>query len=891
MKSNNLTLGEILASPSQYVIPVFQRYYRWDQPQWDKLWSDVADLREPDRTGRHFMGFLVMVPETFMPGRVNRAHLIDGQQRLTTLSLVLCALRDAARAAGFDELAMEIEVSTLVHQFKKGDERFRVFPKLRDREQFVACIDGEPPADGRLGAAVRYFAGRLTTIPGAGTEAGLRAFYDLLRQRLEFVYAQLEGENPFNIFKSLNSTGVPLGPADLIRNFVFMNVPVEDQDDFDQALWKPMERRFEDDQGILDADGFSSFLRDHLMREGEYVPPAETFDAFQRRHSATAFDPQRVTVELKQASEWYAILRGDRPDPDPEVEPALARLRELESSTTFSLLLNLYERRHRGQLSPADLAECLRLLAGFVLRRLVCGENSRGYARMFVQAAGSIGESPLADLRRFLELRGFPDTPRFVREFVSFDLYHSRYRRAVLEALERSRGHKEPADLSRVQVEHVMPQTLSDAWREALGPEAARVHSTWLHTPGNLTLTGYNPELLNKPFALKRQGYRESNIVLTRRLADFEAWGEAEIQERGRSMAEEAGRIWPGPAAPVERSGDEAARGGPSRHDLRLRYWTGFRDYLQESGSDLAPAEPGTSYNLRCGRLGVGSALYAYLNLRNERLAVSAYFYGKRADRQFQALRDHQDAIEAEVGSRLIWTTQARGNSCEIVLRNPVDPTDETLWPSYYDWMRRSLETFRRVLTPHLAQPKAIEARGDDGGFTATQQFRIDYWTAFCDRLDQTGSILKARKPYPVTYTNFAIGRSGAHLAAAFNRRSGGIAAEVILQGQTARAYFHLLAAEKNAIEEEIGEPLEWLASVGAKQSKIRFKRDDLFPDDRDSWPDQHAWLQEKVETLRRVFVPRIIAIGPEELTLASTKIEVNDAGETPNTDEDTPGA
>ena len=166
MKSNNLTLGEILASPSQYVIPVFQRYYRWDQPQWDKLWSDLADLQEPDRTGRHFMGFLVMVPETFMPGRINRSHLIDGQQRLTTVSLVLCALRDAARAAGHDELAMEIEVSTLIHQFKKGDDRFRVFPKLRDREQFVACIDGEPPADGRLGAAVRYFAGRLTNNPG-----------------------------------------------------------------------------------------------------------------------------------------------------------------------------------------------------------------------------------------------------------------------------------------------------------------------------------------------------------------------------------------------------------------------------------------------------------------------------------------------------------------------------------------------------------------------------------------------------------------------------------------------------------------------------------------------------------------------------------------------------
>jgi hypothetical protein len=157
-------------------------------------------------------------------------------------------------------------------------------------------------------------------------------------------------------------------------------------------------------------------------------------------------------------------------------------------------------------MNSGDLAACLRLLTGFILRRLVCAENSRGYARMFVQAAGSIGEAPPDDLRRFLEARGVPDTPRFVRQFVTFDLYHSRYRKVVLEALEQAEGHKEPADLAKVQVEYIMPQTLSHSWREALGPESARVHSTWLHTPGNLTLTGYNPELLNKPFARARAG-------------------------------------------------------------------------------------------------------------------------------------------------------------------------------------------------------------------------------------------------------------------------------------------------------------------------------------------------------------------------------------------------
>src|SRR5262245_45389456 len=140
MKSFNLTLGQILTSPSQYVIPVFQRYYRWDQPQWDKLWADLTDLQQPGTTGRHFLGFLVLIAQSVMPGQVARYHLIAGQQRLTTLSLLLCALRDVSKLAGFDELAQEIAFTTLEHQFKKGTDRYRVFPKLRDRDQYIACL-------------------------------------------------------------------------------------------------------------------------------------------------------------------------------------------------------------------------------------------------------------------------------------------------------------------------------------------------------------------------------------------------------------------------------------------------------------------------------------------------------------------------------------------------------------------------------------------------------------------------------------------------------------------------------------------------------------------------------------------------------------------------------
>ena len=859
MKSNNLTLGEILAYPSQYVIPVFQRYYRWDQPQWEKLWGDLAGLREPGKTGRHFMGFLVLVPESVGPGQIARFHLIDGQQRLTTLSLVLCALRNAARAAGHEELALEVEVSSLVHQFKKGEQKYRVYPKLRDREQYVACVDGEPPTEGRIGAAVRYFVGRLATIPDAGTDAGLRAFYDLLRQRLEFVYAQLEGENAYNIFKSLNSTGVPLGQADLIRNFVFMQVPVADQDEFDAKSWGPMERRFEDAEGKLDGEQFSAFLRDHLMRDGAYIPPGATFEAFQRRYSATGFDPMAVADGLKRASGWYASILGGEEDPSPEVEAALSALRQSDSSTTHALLLNLFHRRHAGTLTDADLAAALRLISGFILRRLVCGEGSRAYSRLFVQACSELGEAPVEGLRRYLESRGFPDTPRFVEAFARFNLYGSRYGKAVLAALERAQEHKEPADPGPAQIEHVMPQTLSGPWRDALGPEAEEIHATWLHTPGNLTLTGYNQELHNHPFAAKREEYKESHFVLTRLLADHETWGEAEIRQRGHELAELAARIWPGPAAPVRRI-EEPAGTAPGRFDIRLRYWTGFRDFLNAAGSPLDLQEPTTSYNLRCGRLGPGVVLIAYLQLKNSRLAVSACFYGKKGNALFEDLKEHRDAIEAELGAPLDWTATPGGSYREILLHNPIDPTDEVLWPSDFDWMRRTLETLHRVVGSH------IEKSGPAQGAEAKDSLYLDYWTAFRDRLLQAGGDLKPRKPRPEGWMHFSVGRSDAVLIALASRRDRWIGSELILYGDSGRASYEAMEVDGAAIEQEFGEPLEWRGQPGGKHSKIRIRRMGVEPSNRKDWTEQHQWLQAKLERLYAVLVPRLGSSGQAEV-------------------------
>lgn len=225
----------------------------------------------------------------------------------------------------------------------------------------------------------------------------------------------------------------------------------------------------------------------------------------------------------------------------------LGKLRQLESSTTYPLLLNRAIRAAQGHITQAQLAHAIDLVASFILRRFVCGEQSRPYGRWFVSACAGLANDSIEEVRAFLVGKGFPDDARFKSQFVHANLYGSRYGRAVLEDLEMAIPDKERATLANATIEHIMPQTLTTEWHEDLGLEAERIHAEWLNTPGNLTLSAYNSELQNKPFADKFKEYEQSNINLTRQIADYATWTEPDIQDRGQRLAEVAAKVWIGP--------------------------------------------------------------------------------------------------------------------------------------------------------------------------------------------------------------------------------------------------------------------------------------------------------------------------------------------------------
>jgi uncharacterized protein with ParB-like and HNH nuclease domain len=706
VKPSIQTLGHILYSPSQYVIPVFQRNYRWEEQQWAKLWESLDEIRQPEKKGNHFMGFLVFMAGLAQPGQHTVFHLIDGQQRLTTLSVLLAAIRNIARNTGQHELADEIDQDYLVHPRKKGDEHFRLLPKERDHDSYVTLVNGNGQPSGRLGEALDFFEEKLKD-RAIDDPTILRGLFDTLTQRLEFMFATLEAENAYNIFKSLNSTGVPLGASDLIRNFVFMHVAPDSHDEFDRDLWVPLEVRFAGAGSALDEERFSRFFRDFLMSSGRYISPRDTFPAFEARYEATGFRPQDLARTLLEASSDYEVIAGAQTDIDPSVTQALAGLNALESSTTYPLLLSLFRLRREGQLSSEDLVRAIGMLRGFIFRRFVSGESSRGYGQMFVRGLSKGEGAALQRLEGYLLERGWPDDHRFETAFIKFPLYERGYTKHVLETFERSRGHKEPADLRETEIEHVLPQTLNQGWRSALGPEADRIQADWLHSPGNLTLSGYNAELWNHEFDIKRKRYAQSNVVLTREVAELDQWGEAEIADRGRLLANEAAQIWIGPAEQVSRptrdvNDDEE---GPGRRELRRRFWSALNDYLIAEYPELPDfeARPNWTIRLPSGIRHIGIDLR--FALRRDNVGIDVWFWREASFPLWESIRGSPEPYNALVDSTWEFEQVEGRPRARIFLEKSVeDLRKESSWPLAQKWLGEKLSMFYEHVVPKLRQ-------------------------------------------------------------------------------------------------------------------------------------------------------------------------------------------
>ena len=715
MDAKAINLQSLLNALKQFLIPVFQRYYSWKQENWQQLWDDIEALFEQERQPSHFMGSLVFIPVLPPPIDGNPQYqVIDGQQRLMTLTLLLCALRYLAAQHKLKQLDAEIHRYYLIHEFRQGHEHYRVYPRQRDRDLFLSAIDNPTTEiEGQVGDALKFFIERIAQFIDSNPPSRLRTLFDHLKSRLDFVYVQLDTENPYEIFKSLNSIGVPLSEADLIRNFVFMHVDVQEQNNFDDTYWRPFEAHFEyksgEQIGELNVGLATRFFRDFLMKSGDYVRSDAVFATFEQRYGSN-FDPVALAEELTRNAEYYDVLRGIKHHKSIAVRNSLNKLQKLDTSTVFPLLLALWQKVEEEVMTEDELGMSIELLAGFILRRYATSQSSRAYGRWFVSACKELKDKPLIHLNRFLRGKGFPNDKQFETGFATFPWYIRSYAYVILEALERSIRNKEPADLTNASIEHIMPQTLTDKWLSDLGPEAERIHEEWLHTIGNLTLSGYNPELCNYAFAVKCQQYDTSGIQLNRQLAKLEKWTESEIKERGLQLAKVASQLWIGAleveqdqATDEQKEPEDEQNNLTKTQQLQLDYWDAFMQYLDVQASIVRTRKPqpqGWS-DFAIGRTNFG--LLTYINSRDRRVGVELVISGPDAKTYYHVLKQNKSAIEEEIGAPLNWWELPEKISSYVDLHTKeFDIQDRPHWPKQHAWLHKWLEAFYHCFAPRI---------------------------------------------------------------------------------------------------------------------------------------------------------------------------------------------
>lgn len=558
MKAKESRLLDFLRASNQFVIPIYQRPYRWEEAQCHKLWDDVLRAGRNKDGIAHFVGSVVYIQDGLYNVSDQPALLvIDGQQRLTTFMLLIEAL---ARAQGGSPLSGDFEARKLRHYYLKdtlqdGERAYKMLLSAADRVTLQAIVDGADLPAGHSIRIVQNFELFRRLLQGADLEVVARGLASIL---IVDISLERGHDNPQLIFESLNSTGKALGQADLIRNYVLMGLKPALQDKLYRELWRPMEVEFGQEAYATQFDGF---MRHYLtMRTGDIAKVEEVYEAFKQHakaEEAAGRDVAAVVADIHRAAGLYCRLALGRGEDDKALVDAFKDVRELKAEATFPFLMEAYGDHRAGLLDKKDFLAVVRLVEAYVFRRAILAIPTNSHSRTFATFSRGLDKTRYlgAVSARFLGLpsyRRFPSDEEFEAAIQVRDLYNTRNRSFWLRRME-NHGRKERVAVEEYTIEHILPQNenLSQAWKDELGPDWESVRAARLHTLGNLTLTAYNSELSDHPFAEKRDaecGFKHSPLHLNAGLGQVEKWDEAAIQARAQRLAKRAVEAWRAPA-------------------------------------------------------------------------------------------------------------------------------------------------------------------------------------------------------------------------------------------------------------------------------------------------------------------------------------------------------
>ncbi|NMA13171.1 MAG: DUF262 domain-containing protein [Chloroflexi bacterium] len=553
-------LLDFLKKSTQFTIPIFQRTYSWGEEQIKQLWDDIIRTGENDNINSHFIGSVVYILHEKADAVFQSSMVIDGQQRLTTLSILLEALarhvENLVKHGGKDEpcegfSAEKIREYYLINRLEKDDKRYKLLLTQTDKDSLINLINGDDHpiiSSRRIDAAYQFFKKRLENLG-----SNLTALCSGLAKLMIVSISLSKDDNPQLIFESMNSTGKELSQADLIRNYVLMDLPPEKQKDLYNKYWRPMEVGFGQEAY---EQHFDAFMRHYLTVRTGKIPRIrdvyKSFKDFSTNPENPFHDLESCLADIRKFSEFFrAMALGKEMDKD--LGQAFQDLREINVDTAYPFMLELYEDYRNNLLSKTDFLEILRLIESYIFRRYVCGIPTNSLNKTFSTFTKTINkenylENVAASFVLMPSYRRFPSDEEFVREIKRRDLYNFRGRSYWLRKLE-NHGKKEYIMVGNYTIEHIMPQNqnLSTEWQKELGPNWKKVHESMLHTLGNLTLTGYNSEYSDRSFTEKKTmtgGFAFSPITLNKGLGETETWNLQSIERRANRLAELAKAVW-----------------------------------------------------------------------------------------------------------------------------------------------------------------------------------------------------------------------------------------------------------------------------------------------------------------------------------------------------------
>lgn len=563
LQAGETTLNKLLNTSRQFIVPIFQRNYSWQKSQYEQLWFDILRASKFKEKQNHFIGSIVYIDMGTPAGRPQQLLLIDGQQRLTTISILLCAIKDYVQK--FNLETKLINLAKIKNQFlynsdEIDEDKYKLLLNVQDKETYIKLIDNtiftvNKPATNII-KCYEFFYERIEDFIKEYGQID-EIYAGIFKLSLVSISLDKDSDNPQMIFESMNSTGKDLSQTDLLRNYLLMDLTPEKQTRLYKTYWKPMEELFGEDIYKNDVNKFDYFIRDFLTLKSDtgYICKINNvYENFKRYYLDNNCEKFAVLKDLFTYAKYYACIDLLQENDD-ELKLYWQEFKKLDSHVVYPFLLKLYDDYSRQILIKEDFKKILQVVISYLWRRAICEIPTNSLSKTFATLYQAVDKDDYVNsiIKAFVfksSYKRFSSDYEVREKLQTKDIYHFRLRKYLLEALENY-YHKEPIDLNTANytIEHIMPQNIEHnlSWQQMLGENWQEVHSLYLHTLGNLTITGYNAEMSNKSFGEKvngESGFKHSHLKLNESIVQCDVWNKKAIQRRTNILTDIILKIW-----------------------------------------------------------------------------------------------------------------------------------------------------------------------------------------------------------------------------------------------------------------------------------------------------------------------------------------------------------